>query len=144
MKRISFNPRFVNKAGNNLIAGKIHTIRQNYIFWKRFEGRDVALFTWEGKPYRSKQIIFCVKKIMNVQEIEVDQLCVQGIHLNFYFQGKRIKRSLIAVNDGFKIKNYNEFKAEKELLLWFENNKYKSGKMAIIHFTDFKYGGNKK
>jgi hypothetical protein len=50
MKRISFNAQFVNESGDGLILGKIHTIRQNYSFWKKFEGRDVELFTWEGKP----------------------------------------------------------------------------------------------
>jgi hypothetical protein len=42
MKRISFDPRFVNEAGNDLIPGKIHTIRQNYEYWKKFEGREVG------------------------------------------------------------------------------------------------------
>jgi hypothetical protein len=55
MKRISFSPRFVNEMGDDLVSGKIHTIRQNYFYWKKFEGRHAALFTWEGKLYRSKQ-----------------------------------------------------------------------------------------
>jgi hypothetical protein len=69
MRRISINPRFINKAGNDLVLGKIHTIRQNYDYWKKFEGQEVALFTWEGKPYRSKQKVFCVKRIVSVQEV---------------------------------------------------------------------------
>jgi hypothetical protein len=73
MNRISFNPRFVNEAGNNLIPGKIHTIRQNHGYWKHFEGQEVVLFTWEGKPYGSRQKIFCVKRIVNVQEIEYEK-----------------------------------------------------------------------
>jgi len=126
MKRIAFNPRFVNAAGNDLISGKIHTIRQNYEYWKRFEGQDVALFVWEGKPYRSRQKVFCVKRIVSVQAI--------------YFQNRReiywhdenceiIKIRKLSANDGFE--NWHDFCA------WFSN--YKSGKMAILHFTDFRY-----
>jgi len=70
MKHISVNPRFLNKAGNDIIKSKIHTIRQNYEFWEKFEGRDVALFTWEGVPYKSKHKVFCVKRLVSVQEIK--------------------------------------------------------------------------
>jgi hypothetical protein len=34
MKRISFNPRFVKEAGDDLIPGKITTIRENYRYWE--------------------------------------------------------------------------------------------------------------
>ena len=69
MKRISFDPRFVNEAGDGLIPGKIHTIRQNYDYWKQYEGREAALFTWEGQPCRSRQKVFCVKRVVSVQEV---------------------------------------------------------------------------
>jgi hypothetical protein len=52
MKRISFNPRFVNETGDDLIPGKIHTVRRNFDYWKKFEGRDVELFTWVEKSRR--------------------------------------------------------------------------------------------
>jgi hypothetical protein len=129
MRRLSFNPRFVNEAGNDLVPGKIHTIRQNYDFWKRFEGQDVALFTWEGKPYRSKQRVFCVKRIVSVQKIRK----VGGS--NFYLINWEPDSSIylhppvLAKKDGFA--DYYEF------LDWFYD--YPDGDMAILHFTDFRY-----
>jgi hypothetical protein len=38
---MAINPRFVNVAGNDLIPEKIHTIRKNYAWWKKFEGKDI-------------------------------------------------------------------------------------------------------
>jgi len=127
MKRISFNTRFINKDGNDLIFGKIHTIRQNYEYWKRFECKEVALFVWEGKPYHSKQKVFCVKQIVSVQ-------CV--IYCNNYFwkdfnNGVRLSTKKLATNDGFE--NCKDF------MNWFKDGDFNSGKMAIIHFTDLKY-----
>jgi hypothetical protein len=135
MRRISFNQRFINKAGNNLVPGKIHTIRGNYDFWKRFEGQEVSLFHWEGKPYRSKQKVFCVKKIVGVQMLFLSRVKARllgpdnGI-LCFSIDGKWIQlNSQLAENDGFtSTEAFNN---------WFAG--YKSGKMAIIHFTDFEY-----
>ena len=54
MKHISFNPRFVNEDGNDLVPGKIHTIRQNYLFWKRFEGKEVACLFGKGSHTRKE------------------------------------------------------------------------------------------
>jgi len=131
MKRISFNKQFVNETNDDLIPGKIHTIRQNYSFWKQYEGKDVALFTWEGKPYRSGQKVFCVKRIASVQEINL--LVNKHLWLTLIFSlkdGRKPDYKVLAKNDGFNDPN--------DFIRWFEN--YKSGKMAIIHFTDFWYG----
>jgi len=129
MKRISFDQRFVNKFGNDLIPGKIHTIRENFDFWKRFEGRDVALFVWDGKPYQkgSKQKVFCTKRIVSVQEIFYMK------HPNFFQVKKTTEYTVpdLAKNDGFR--------SMDDLLSWFRNGNYKFGKMAILHFTDFWY-----
>jgi hypothetical protein len=141
MKRISFNQRFVNEAGNDLISGKIHTIRQNYEYWKKFEGQEVALFTWEGKPYQkgSKQKVFCVKRIVSVQEV-IKRSWATAVYKADNFRmivnfangkGKFIIAEDMAHNDGFK--NKYEFRD------WFNKPEYKPGKMAILHFTDFRY-----
>jgi hypothetical protein len=125
MKRIAFNPRFVNGAGNDLVPGKIHTIRRNYAYWKRFEGREAALFIWEGKPYRSKQKVFCVNRIVRVEKVR------HAGRGNFFTESERyIPMGQLAVNDGFK--NDDEF------IRWFID--YPDGEMAVIHFTDFRYG----
>lgn len=130
MKRLAFNKRFVDFVNSDLQKGKIHTIRQSYDYWKRFEGKEVALFTWDGKPYQkgSKQKVFCVKKIVSVQEVELrfDKL---GAYFSTY-KGIVDARTLYK-NDGFI--NLSD------AYLWFCIGDYKPGKMAIIHFTDFKY-----
>jgi hypothetical protein len=135
MRRIGFNPRFVNEAGNDLIAGKIHTIRQNYWFWKRFEGQDVALYTWEGNPYRSKQRVFCVKRIVSVEKIFLkEELHGKKIRSRkscwFEIDGNRLSVAEMAKNDGFsKVEDFKYW-------FWF----YPAGEMAVLHFTEFRYG----
>ena len=131
MKHISFEPRFVHKAGNDLMPGKIHTIRQNYDYWKRFEGKEVALFTWEGKPYQpgSTHKVFCVKRIVSVQEVIFIRK-PDYLRSRFYYKpGIATNVYTMARNDGFE--------QADEFLYWFAS--YKPGKMAILHFTDFRY-----
>jgi hypothetical protein len=125
MQRISFNPQFVNEAGNDLIHEKIHTIRRNYEYWKRFEGREAALFAWEGKARQkgSKQKVFCIKRIVSVQELYFIR------HNGLYITGDSKQDAIIGKNDGFQTLN--------DFFDWFKN--YPNGKMAILHFTDFRY-----
>jgi len=134
MKRIPFNKRFINEAGDNLIDGKIHTIRQNYEYWKKFEGKEVAFFYWESKPYHSKQKVFCVKKLVSIQRIlkVTDGITPNSPFSIYYYPNEEYQRQLLiselAVNDGL---------SEKEFIEWFAN--YQDGKMAILHFTDLRY-----
>jgi hypothetical protein len=127
----------VNEAGDDLVPGKIHTIRQNYEYWKKFEGRDVELFTWEGKPYRSKQKVFCVRWIWSVQRVGIwHNKTVDGHKMRpeFYIETGDIRfplsPSLLAANDGFD--------DEDEFMDWFYD--YPDGEAGILHFTDFWYG----
>jgi hypothetical protein len=129
MRRISFNPRFVNEAGNDLVPGKIHTIRQNYDFWKRFEGQDAALFVWEGKPYQSKQRVFCVKRIVSVEKAHKWGLRSFYLDDGGANSGLYLPNSILAKKDGFG--DFAEFED------WF--SAYPVGAMAILHFTDFRY-----
>ncbi|MHB9294168.1 hypothetical protein Holit_03295 [Hollandina sp. SP2] len=124
MKRVSFSPRFVNETRDDLIPGKIHTIRQNYSFWKKFEGRDVELFKWEEKPYRSNQQVICVKRLVSVQKV---RHAGQG---NFFTENERyIPMGQLVVNDGFR--------DEDEFIGWFVS--YSEGEMGILHFTEWSY-----
>jgi len=129
MKHIAFDKRFVDFEKSDPKKGKIHTIRVNYDFWKRFEGKEVALFTWEGKPYQkgSTHKVFCVKRIVSVQDLDfnIDRIFAIG-HKN----PASIFKTL-AKNDGFcDLQSFYQ---------WFYNGNYQPGKMAIIHFTDFRY-----
>jgi hypothetical protein len=140
VKRISFNSRFVNEAGNDLVPGKIHTVRRNYGFWKKFEGQDVALFTWEGTPYRSKQRVFCVKRIVSVQAITFVQKPRMGMSWVINDKKKKINPLLLTGNDGFIGDNWDGLGKERaaiELFDWFRS--YSDGDMAILHFTKFRY-----
>jgi hypothetical protein len=125
MKRLSFNIRFINDVGDDLVPGKIHTIRQNYDHWKKFEGRDLELFTWEGTAYRkgSRQKVFCLKRLVSVQRINhagQGRFCIEGRHTSL---------SEIIKNDGFKSK--------EEFIRWFIE--YPPGEFAVLQFTDFRY-----
>jgi hypothetical protein len=131
MKRLSFNPRFVNEAGTDLIPGKIHTIRQNYAFWKMFEGQDVALFTWEGKPYRSRQKVFCVKRLVSVQDLYLQK--GYGV-IEFLVETPFGTNELLTAEDLWK---NDGFRARELFEDWFV--KCRDGEMAILHFTNFIY-----
>jgi hypothetical protein len=133
MKRIGFNKQFVNETGTDLIAGKIHTVRKNYGWWKRFEGHEVALFFWEDKPYRSPQKVFCIKQLVSVQEVYM-QKNWNGNAIEFLLEtpfgtDEILDNGELSKNDGFHT---------PELFgNWFD--KYPDGYMAVLHFTDFQY-----
>jgi len=126
MTHISFNPRFINDTSDDLILGKIHTIRHAYEFWKKQEGKRIALFKWEGKPYKSKHLIFCKKKIVSVQKVIKSEVADFWLSLK---DKNPIPINTISKNDGFD--NREEF------IKWFAEKPY--GEYGIIHFADFKY-----
>jgi hypothetical protein len=126
MKRISIDKRFVNIDGTNIIENKIHTLRRNFAYWKKFEGQDIALFTWEGKPYRSKQKVFCVKRLVSVQKVIKSEVADFWLSLADKYP---IPINVIANNDGFENKS--------DFIDWFI--KYPFGAMAVLHFTDYRY-----
>jgi len=133
---MSFNSQFVNSKQDNLVKGKIHTIRQNYEYWKRFEGKEVALFTWEGKPYHSKHKVFCVKRIVSVQKVF---FCKPERSGGFYFLFEGQKAYINVINNNNKLLTTNDgFENRDDFFNWFRKG-YKEGEMAIIHFTDFRY-----
>jgi hypothetical protein len=103
--------------------------RQNYGYWKKFEGKELALFTWEGKPYHSKQKVFCVKRLVSVQELHMFNNYCFFRNYEDMKNDNRILRKLLSKNDGFD--------DDKDFVSWFAN--YEPGIMAILHFTDFRY-----
>jgi hypothetical protein len=123
---IEVNPRFVNAAGDDLIEGKIHIIEKYHTYWDRLVGKNVALFTWEGKPLRSKQKVFCVKKLVSVQYCSTDMSGTFWLSREYRYS---IPTVMIAKNDGFD--DFDEFKDFYK--------RYSAFEMAVLHFTEFRY-----
>lgn len=119
---------------------KIHTIRGNYLLWKkRFEeiqkGNAVlSLRKWEGKPYNSKQIEFLILSKasgISVQKIEFEEDKDGVCSLKYPIINNRAEPNIeaIAENDGLSISDFKE---------WFKGYDLNQP-MAIIHFTNFRY-----
>ena len=118
---------------------KIHTIRANYSFWKKRIDKVMSgeakliLFSWTGKPYRSKQ----------QEEFDFDKDSVIGIQKLIFQQSSlnfpRVIRddnavvalnpTVLSKNDGLSMKDFED---------WFKGYDL-SQPMAIIHFTKFRY-----
>ena len=128
-------------------GNKLHTIRANYPLWdKRIkavqEGKAVIeLFYWEGKPYKSLQLVFakldkdsgCGVQVLEFEEMIMTESPVlitkyKGL-LRIFRTKTKIELEDIAKNDGLSLEDFKS---------WFR--KYDLSKpMAIIHFTKFRY-----
>lgn len=52
---------------------KTTTIRSNYEYWKAKEGQLLQPFFWAGKPYRSKQVVFCPEvRLGRVRKVNIN------------------------------------------------------------------------
>lgn len=117
---------------------KVHTIRANYDLWKkRFDeieaGRAcLCIRQWTGKPYCSKQVELAVLT-------KEDGIGLQSVEFNSDFSSQTVDEGIFRVtrynvkkfahNDGLSVEDWKE---------WFK--KYDiSKKLAIIHFTKFRY-----
>lgn len=114
---------------------KIHTIRGNYDLWaKRFEkinaGEAVlSVRVWEGKPYNSKQ-----REIFRYdyrRKIGIEKVTFRDYLYDINVNGTSVDVDDLAKNDGL---SYSDFEH------WFKGYDF-SKPMAVIHFTDFRYGG---
>ena len=110
---------------------KIHTIRSNYDLWQKRakeinEGKAVlSIRYWSEMPYRSKQVEICRLERIGVEKLEQPD--------NFVFapiEGKPIDWEVVAKNDGLSFEDFCD---------WFKSRQKEP--MAVIHFTDFRYGG---
>jgi hypothetical protein len=134
MKTIPVSRRFANSEGDGLVEGKIHMIRANYDYWKRFEGKDVALFYWEGKPFRSRQYVFCVKRIMSIQEVYM-QKGYNGEKIEFLLETPFGTDEILDTGELWKNDGFRERESFEDYFA-----KYHGGDMEILHFTNFRYG----
>ncbi len=110
---------------------KIHTIRSNYDLWQKRakeinEGKAIlSIRYWSEMPYRSKQVEICKLERVGVEKLEQPD--------NFVFapiEGKPIDWEVVAKNDGLSFEDFCE---------WFKSRQKEP--MAVLHFTDFRYGG---
>ena len=114
---------------------KLHTIRSNYDLWvKRFEKIEagkacLSIRYWTGKPYHSKQTEICEltrEDGIGLQELKFYNECLQQPIIS---SGTTIKAEYLAENDGLSYDSWKE---------WFRNYDIQK-KLAIIHFTKFRY-----
>lgn len=101
---------------------------------KRFEkinaGEAVlSIRVWEGKPYNSKQ-----REIFRYdyrRNIGIEKVTFRDYLYDININGKSVDVDELAKNDGL---SYSDFEH------WFKGYDL-SKPMAVIHFTDFRYGG---
>lgn len=136
--------------GVDKINPKLHTIRGNYQLWgKRMAevqaGRAVIeLFYWDGKPYRSSQVVFatldkdsgCGLQILKFSSISLCERKETPLSASIFGAdgypvaiGTKTDLSEISKNDGLKLQDFKD---------WFKGYDL-SQLMAIIHFTKFRY-----
>lgn len=113
---------------------KIHTIRANYALWeKRFKKINkgeacLSVRIWSGKPYRSKQQeIF---RYDHTRGIGIEKLFLEKDLHKGYVNRFLVHGGVLAKNDGL---SFPDFQA------WFSGYGM-TEPLAIIHFTDFRYG----
>jgi hypothetical protein len=123
-----------NKCRRYIEQGKIHTIRTNYLFWKKRikeiqEGKAIlSIRYWSDKPYNSKQVEIC--QLDKDSGIGIQKIIIDPIY-QFRIDNSDLYFGLddIAKNDGLSIEDFKE---------WFKNYEIIEP-MAIIHFTNFRY-----
>lgn len=113
---------------------KIHTIRANYPLWaKRIaqiqDGEAVlSVRQWTGKPYRSKQVE--IARLSAEDGVGIQELRLTDLSRPTTINGTRVELPVLAQNDGLSFDDW---------FFWF--NGYDLSKpLAIIHFTNFRYG----
>lgn len=138
--------RSINSQFLSDIRPKVHTIRANYLFWKkRFEkiARGEACLSireWEGKPYGKGSRQVEIARLTREDGIGIQKLnfgwrgdkqvpVIEG----WYMDGNHGSMNELAKKDGLSLKDWKE---------WFnshEKDTVYDKPMAIIHFTKFRY-----
>lgn len=110
---------------------KIHTVRDNYELWNRrfhniYNGDAcLSVRVWDGKPYRSQQRE--IARLTINDRISIQRLDITGN--DYYIDGDLLSDNdikILAINDGLTL---------DDLRKWIKDKK----RMAIIHFTEFRY-----
>lgn len=120
---------------------KIHTIRDNFDLWKKRvdevnKGEAIiSIRTWEGLPYRSKQI----EKLQLTKHsgcgVELITMYKHSENEIVYSINSKNLEALyiIARNDGLQLEDFRKWFFPE----WKGKEQYFKG--AIIHFTNFRY-----
>jgi hypothetical protein len=119
---------------------KIHTIRKNFEFWdskikaiNRGEG-ILSIRVWDGTPRRGKQ-----REIKRLEECGIEKVIFEKDEELLFFDiempgyNETLDTALVAKNDGLTVRG---------LFDWFKD--YPEGEMALIYFTNFRYGKDQK
>lgn len=114
-------------------------MRGNYELWakrakKINKGKArLSVRVWSGKPYNSKQReVFAFEKI-GVEKVQLDVLgwFIDDVDSDYTLED-------FAKNDGLSVEDFKSWFKPKESILGAVS--YFREPMAIIHFTDFRYG----
>lgn len=115
---------------------KLHTIRENYEYWKEKADKinagemELSIRVWSGKPYRSTQVEVARLSHVGVQLVEMG--CSTEDAQPIVYVDNVLKPNAaaeMAKNDGLQLEDWIE---------WFfkKTNTFRG---VILHFTDFKY-----
>ncbi len=117
---------------------KLHTIRKNYVFWKKrmweinHGQAQLRIAQWIDKPYRSKQEEITTldsDDLMTVQKLTFQRDVDDNLLFFIDDRPAEITIEQLAANDGLSLDDWME---------WFKNYD-RSEPMAIIQFTKFRY-----
>ena len=131
-------------------GSKIHTCRDNADYWigkiesLKATGGTLCIREWSGRPYRSPQdtVMEISSEVVHVSVLKLTRLTfdgpTSGCHYHTYSAivgNRHVLTEEIAKNDGFD--NENDFLAFLDPL--FDKYQSETIRLAIIHFTDFRY-----
>lgn len=124
--------------GESIVVGgkKLHTIRENYEYWKEKAGKinvgemELSIRVWSGKPYKSPQAEVARLSHVDIQLVEMGYSTEDPqpiVYIDNILKPNIAEE--MAKNDGLKLEDWVE---------WFfkRTNTFRG---VILHFTDFKY-----
>ena len=117
---------FVEKI---LSGAKIHTIRANAKWYFR-DGDMVSLRYWIKRPYCSPQEEFAQKQI----GLEPVRIVFASNGINAFSGAERLDAMLLACADGLSMADFRDW--------FFPDGRFGEFRGDILHFTDFRYGGD--
>lgn len=109
---------------------KTTTIRSNFDYWKSKEGQLIQPFFWAGKPYRSKQVVFCpavrLKKVRFIRILHMEGRNVyigekEGDEMPFYIDDE-ITGGSYGDDDMQRFAHNEGFNSVDDFFKWFNKD----------------------